>query len=221
MTWSNLFAAIVGAVVGTIVGILPGLGSSATVAILIPVAFSMPADSGMIMMIAVYFGAMYGASTTAILLNIPGAPSTVIATADGYPLAQQGRAGPAISITAIGSFFGSMVAILGLMFLITPLSKFALKFGPIEYTAVMIFALVMAATLMGGSLFKGFLSIGLGLTFGLVGIDLQSGVSRFTFGSGHLTSGIDMIVIIIGVFGLGEVLYFLVEQKKNVNSGKE
>lgn len=220
LTWSNLFSVIVGSLVGTIVGILPGLGSSATVAILIPVAYTMPADSGMIMMIAVYFGAMYGASTTAILLNIPGAPSVVIATADGYPLAQQGRAGPAISITAIGSFLGSMIAILGLMFLITPLSQFALKFGSIEYTAVMVFALVMSATLMGGSLLKGFLSIGLGLAIAIVGVDLQSGITRFTFDISHLMSGIDMIVVIIGVFGVGEVLYFLVEQKKEVNPGK-
>lgn len=212
---SNLLSAVIGALLGTIVGILPGLGASATIAIMIPIAFTMPVDGGLIMMIAVYFGAMYGASTTAILLNMPGAPSTVVSTLDGYPLAKQGRGGPAIAITAIGSFIGSIISILGVMFLTIPLSDFALRFGPVEYTAVMIFALLMAATLMGNSVVKGFFSIGMGLVISLIGTDLQTGVSRFTLGIDHLLSGIDMIVIIIGVFGIGEVFYYLVTQRKD------
>lgn len=220
LTPTNLLAAAFGAFLGTVVGILPGLGASATIAIMIPVAFTMPADAGLIMMIAVYYGAMYGASTTSILLNMPGAPSAVISTMDGYPLAKQGRAGPAISITAIGSFFGSIVSILGVMFLTVPLSQFALQFGAVEYTAVMVFALLMAATLIGDSLIKGVFSIGLGVVFSLVGTDLQTGVARFTMDMSHLLSGIDMIVVIIGVFGVGEVFYYLVTQRKEGTAGK-
>ncbi|GEL77094.1 tripartite tricarboxylate transporter permease [Tenuibacillus multivorans] len=220
ITVENIFAAALGALLGTVVGILPGLGASATIAIMIPVAFTLPSDSGLIMMIAVYYGAMYGASTTAILLKMPGAPSTVVSTLDGYPLAQQGKAGPAISITAIGSFYGSIISLLGVMFLTVPLSTFALRFGPVEYTAVMIFALLMAATLIGNSVLKGLFSIGLGVAFSLIGTDLQTGVSRFTLGIDHLLSGIDMIVVIIGIFGIGEVFYYLVTQRRGGKSGK-
>ncbi|MFB4168280.1 tripartite tricarboxylate transporter permease [Virgibacillus sp. JSM 102003] len=220
LSFENLLAAAIGALLGTVVGILPGLGASATIAIMIPVAFTMPAESGLIMMIAVYYGAMYGASTTAILLKMPGAPSAVVSTLDGYPLAQQGKAGPAISITAIGSFYGSIISLLGVMFLTIPLSTFALRFGPVEYTSVMVFALLMAATLIGSSILKGLFSIGIGVAISLIGMDLQTGVSRFTLGIDHLLSGIDMIVVIIGIFGIGEVFYYLVTQRKGGKSGE-
>lgn len=215
ITPGNLLAVMIGAILGTIVGILPGLGPSTTVAVMIPVAFTMPADSGMIMMLAVYSGAMYGASLTSILLNVPGAASAVMSTVDGYPLAKQGRAGPAIAITTIGSFVGGTLSVVGLMLLAVPLSQFALNFGPVEYTAVMIFALMMSATLIGDSVLKGIFSIGMGLAIALVGIDLQTGIPRFTLGIDHLLSGIDMVVVIIGVFGVGEVLHYLASRKSN------
>jgi putative tricarboxylic transport membrane protein len=210
----NLLAALIGALLGTIVGILPGLGPSTTVALLIPVTFTMHAESSLIMMLAVYCGAMYGGTLTSVLLKIPGEASSVMTSIDGYEMAKQGRAGPALAISAIGSFIGGTLSVIALMLIAPPLSQFALKFGPAEYVALMIFALVIAATLIGDSLIKGLFSIGLGMGVAVVGTDLQSGIARMTFGIGHLLDGIDVIVVIIGVFGIAEVFQYLAQKRR-------
>jgi len=210
----NLLAALIGALLGTIVGVLPGLGPSTTVALLIPLTFTLQADSSLIMMLAVYCGAMYGGSLTSVLLKVPGEASSVMTSIDGYEMAKQGRAGPALAISAIGSFIGGTLSVIALMLMAIPISNFALKFGPTEYVALMLFALVLSATLIGNSLAKGLLAIGLGMGVAMIGTDLQSGVARLTFGIGHLLDGIDPIVAIIGVFGIGEVLHFLAKRRK-------
>ncbi|WP_246041635.1 tripartite tricarboxylate transporter permease [Robertmurraya kyonggiensis] len=211
---SNLLAALIGALLGTIVGILPGLGPSTTVALLIPVTFSVSPESGLIMMTAVYCGAMYGGSLTSILLKVPGEASSVMTAIDGYELAKKGKAGPALAISAIGSFIGGTFSVILLMIIAIPLSKFALKFGPTEYMAIMLFALILSVTLIGNSIIKGVLSLALGIGVAVIGTDLQSGVTRNTLGIAHLTDGIDVIVAIIGVFGIGEVLHFLATRKQ-------
>lgn len=209
----NLLAALIGALLGTIVGILPGLGPSTTVALLIPVTFSVSPESGLIMMTAVYCGAMYGGSLTSILLKVPGEASSVMTAIDGYELAKKGKAGPALAISAIGSFVGGTLSVILLMLIAVPLSKFALKFGPTEYMAIMLFALILSVTLIGNSIMKGILSLALGIGVAVIGTDLQSGVARMTLGISHLTDGIDVIVAIIGVFGIGEVFHYLANRK--------
>ncbi len=209
----NLLAALIGALLGTIVGILPGLGPSTTVALLIPVTFSVSPESGLIMMTAVYCGAMYGGSLTSILLKVPGEASSVMTAIDGYELAKKGKAGPALAISAIGSFIGGTLSVVALMLIAIPLSKFALRFGPTEYMAIMLFALILSVTLIGNSIFKGLLSLALGIGVAIIGTDLQSGVPRLTMGISHLLDGIDVIVAIIGIFGVGEVLYYLANRK--------
>ncbi len=210
----NLIAALIGALLGTIVGILPGLGPSTTVALLIPVTFTLQAEGSLIMMLAVYCGAMYGGSLTSVLLRIPGEASSVMTAIDGYEMAKKGRAGPALAISAIGSFIGGTLSVVALMFVAPPISEFALKFGPTEYVSLMLFALIVSATLIGNSLWKGFFSVALGMGVAMVGTDLQSGVARLTLGFGHLLDGINIVVAIIGIFGAGEVFSFLARQIK-------
>lgn len=210
----NLLAALIGAFLGTIVGVLPGLGPSTTVALLIPLTFSFSPESGLIMMTAVYCGAMYGGSLTSILMKVPGEASSVMTAIDGYEMAKQGRAGPALAISAIGSFVGGTLSVVALMLIAPALSEFALKFGPAEYMAIMLFAMILSATLIGHSILKGLLSMGLGIGFALVGTDLQSGVPRLTLGIPHLLDGIDIVVAIIGVFGIGEVFQYLAQRRK-------
>jgi len=210
----NILAALIGCLLGTIVGILPGLGPSTTVALLIPVTFMLQADSSLIMMLAVYCGAMYGGSLTSILLKVPGEASSVMTSIDGYELAKQGRAGPTLAIAAIGSFIGGTLSVVALMLLAPPISGFALKFGPAEYVSLMLFALIISSTLIGNSLTKGLFAVGLGMGVAMIGTDLQSGVARLTFGVGHLLDGVDIIVAIIGVFGIGEVLHYLAKRRR-------
>ena len=192
---------------GTIVGMLPGLGPATAIAVLIPVTFGMDPTSALIFMATIYYGAMYGGSLSSILINTPGDGSAVAATFDGYQMAKQGRAGPAIAITAIGSLIGGAVAVIGFMFLAKPLASFALQFGPAEYFLLMLFTLSAVVALSTGNLVKGFISMGFGLMLSTIGIDLQTGVYRFTFDNVFLSDGIDFLVIIIGVYAIGEVLY--------------
>ncbi|MFS0824299.1 tripartite tricarboxylate transporter permease [Bacillus sp. 1P02SD] len=203
----NILFVVFGGFLGTIVGMLPGLGPATAIAVLIPVTFGMDPTSALILMATIYYGAMYGGSLSSILINTPGDGSAVAATFDGYQMAKAGRAGPAIAITAIGSLIGGFVAVIGFMFLAKPLSNFALQFGPAEYFLLMLFTLSAVVSLSIGNMTKGFISMGLGLVLSTVGIDLQTGVHRFTFGNVHLSDGINFLVIIIGIYAVGEILY--------------
>jgi putative tricarboxylic transport membrane protein len=210
----NLGAALAGAVLGTVVGVLPGIGPSTTVALLIPVAFGMSRDSALIMMTAVYCGAMYGGSLTSVLLKVPGEASSVMTAIDGHEMAKQGRAGPALAIAAIGSWIGGTLSVIGLMLVAPPLAEFALRFGPAEYFGVMAGALLFSLTIVGGSPTKAAASAGVGLMLSTVGTDLQTGVSRFTLGIPDLLNGIEILTLIVGVFGVGEVLWYFREARQ-------
>lgn len=209
----NLLSGLIGAILGTIVGVLPGIGPSTTVALLIPIAFTMRPETALIMMTAVYCGAMYGGSLTSVLLKVPGEASSVMTSIDGYELAKQGRAGSALAISAIGSWVGGTLSVIGLMLLAPPLADFALKFGPAEYFGVMVSALLLSISLMSQDLVKGAVSVGLGLMLSMVGTDLQVGVARFTLGMTDLLDGIELLTVLIGIFGVGEILWYFRESR--------
>lgn len=212
----NIMWVVIGGFLGTIVGMLPGLGPATAVAVLIPITFGMEPVSAIILMAAIYYGAMYGGSRSSILLNTPGDGSAIAATFDGYPMAQKGQAGQAMAISAVASFIGGMMAVIGFIFLAEPLASFALKFGPAEYFLLMLLTLSAIVALSVGKMVKGFIAMFLGLMLSTVGIDTQSGVYRFTFGSSHLSEGIDFLIVIIGVYAVGEVLYnyLTIDQEK-------
>jgi putative tricarboxylic transport membrane protein len=209
---ANLVWCFVGVFLGTIVGVLPGLGPPATIALLLPLTFKMDPTTAMIMMAGIYYGAKYGGSTTSILLNVPGESSSVVTCLDGYQLARQGRAGPALGIAAIASFVAGTFGVVGLMFLAPPVAKFALRFGPPEYFALMVLGLTMVVFLTGKSIVKGILAALLGLWLAGVGTDLFTAKSRFTFGRVELLGGIDFIIVSIGLFAIAEVLINLETQ---------
>ncbi|MEK4566300.1 tripartite tricarboxylate transporter permease [Alkalihalobacillus sp. FSL R5-0424] len=216
----NLVWLLFGALLGTIVGILPGLGPATGVAVLIPLTFGMDPVSALILMAAIYYGALFGGSRSSILINTPGDGSSIAATFDGYPMTQKGMAGQAMSIAAMASLIGGLIAIVGFIFLAAPLAKFALNFGPSEYFMLFLFTLSAVVSLSLGQMVKGFISMFLGLAISTVGIDLQSGVHRFTFGLPHLTDGINFIIIIIGIYALGEVLYNMLTINKPKSDAK-
>jgi putative tricarboxylic transport membrane protein len=202
----NLLYAFVGAVLGTAIGVLPGLGPATTIALLLPVSYTMDPTSAVIMLAGVYYGAMYGGSTTSILLNIPGEAASVVTCLDGYMMARKGKAGPALGISAMGSFIAGTVGIL-LMSLVAPwIASFALKFGPAEYASLLLCGLLMAVYLSEGSILKGLLMMFVGLLLGMVGIDPVHGEERFTFGILRLTDGINFIVVAMGLFAVSELL---------------
>ena len=203
---ANLLWCFVGVVLGTLVGIMPGLGPPATIAMLLPLTFAMNPASAMIMLAGIYYGAKYGGSTTSILLNVPGESSSVVTCLDGYQMARKGRAGAALGIAAIASFVAGTVGVLGLMLVAPPLAKFALAFSSPEYFGLMALGLAMVVLLAGSSMLKALLATLVGLWIAGVGIDLFSATSRFTFGRIELLSGIDFIVVAIGIFAIGEVL---------------
>lgn len=203
----NILWVIIGGFLGTIVGMLPGLGPATAVAVLIPITFGMEPISAIILMAAIYYGAMYGGSRSSILLNTPGDGSAIAATFDGYPMAQKGQAGEAMAISAVASFIGGIMAVIGFIFLAEPLANFALKFGPAEYFLLMLLTLSAIVSLSIGKMIKGFLAMSLGLLLSTVGIDTQTGVYRFTLGIPHFSEGIDFLIVIIGVYAIGEVLY--------------
>lgn len=205
----NLFYLFLGCLAGTLVGVLPGIGPAAGIGLLLPITFGMDPTSALIMLAGMYYGAMYGGSTTAILINTPGEASSVMTALDGYQMARQGRAGTALAIAAISSFVAGTIGVLLLSLLATPLSEFALRFGPPEYFALMIFALSTVNSLTGGASLKGMLAIVLGLMVATVGADLQTGQPRFTFGFGGLQEGVDFVIVVIGLFAIGEVLVSL------------
>lgn len=202
----NLLWCFLGVLLGTVVGILPGLGSPATVAMLLPLTTSMNPTAALIMMTGIFYGAKYGGSTTSILLNLPGEPSSVVTCLDGYQMARQGRAGPALGIAAIASFIAGTVGVIGLMLIAPPLSRFALEFGPPEYFGLMMVGLTLVVFLSEGSMVKSLISCVLGLLLSIVGADLFTAESRFTFGQVELLDGIDLIVVSAGIFAIGEIL---------------
>ena len=206
LTPANLFWCFVGVFLGTVIGILPGLGPPATIAMLLPLTLKMDPTTGIIMLAGIYYGAKYGGSTTSILLNVPGESSSVVTCLDGYQMARQGRAGPALGISAISSFVAGTVGVLGLMLIAPPVARFAVRLGPPEYFALMVLGLSMVVFLAGQSMLKGLLSTLFGLWLATVGTDLFTAESRFTFGQMELLDGIDFIVVSIGIFAIGEVL---------------
>jgi len=205
-TMQNLFYCLMGAIVGTIVGVLPGLGPIAGIALLIPATFGLNPTSAIIMLAGIYYGAMYGGSTTSILLNVPGETASVITCIDGYQMAQKGRAGPALAMCAIGSFIAGTLGIFGLVFLAPPLAEAALAFGPPEYFSLMVFGFIVLSNVTGTSLVKSLMMAVAGLIIGTIGIDPVTGNERFTYGSPSLLGGIEFVAVAIGLFGIGEVL---------------
>lgn len=205
LTPINLVYCFIGALMGTVVGVLPGIGPISGVAMLIPVTFGMNPTTAMIMMAGVYYGAMYGGSTTSILINTPGENSSVVTCLDGYQMARQGRAGAALAVAAIGSFVAGTVSILFLMLLAPALADVAIEFGPPEYFALMVLGLTAVASLGEGNMLKALVSLVIGLMVSTVGIDLQTGTSRFTFGSPEFLDGVDFLIPAIGLFALAEV----------------
>ena len=212
---ANLFWCLVGCALGTVVGIMPGLGPPATIAMLLPLTFLMNPASAMIMLAGIYYGAKYGGSTTSILLNVPGESASIVTCLDGYQMAKKGRAGAALGIAAIASFVAGTVGVLGLMLVAPPLARFALAFSSPEYFALMSLGLAMVVLLAGRSMVKALLAMLAGLWIASIGTDLFSSTSRFTFGRMELLSGIDFVVVAIGVFALGEVLANLEEVEKS------
>ena len=203
----NLLLCFLGALAGTIIGALPGIGPSAGIAILLPLTFGMNPTSAMIMMAGLYCGAMYGGTITSVLINVPGESSSVMTCLDGYQMALQGRAGKAIGIAAFGSFIAGTLSVVFLMLLSIPLVKFALSFGPPEYFALMLMGLCTIAGLTGGSVLKALVGAFLGLLISTPGMDAFSGLPRLTFGFTGLLGGVDFLVVAVGLFGIGEVLY--------------
>ncbi len=206
LTPANLMWATVGSIIGTLIGVLPGIGPVSGIAILIPVIYGMNPASAMIMLTAMYYGTMYGGSTTSILVNVPGEASSVVTTLDGYQMARQGRAGPALAIAAISSFVAGTLSIVGLMLFAVPLTALALKFGPAEYFGLMLLGLSSVTSLAGKSLVKALLSMVGGLMVATVGVDLSTGIARYTFDIPQLLDGVGFLVVAIGLFAVSEVL---------------
>ena len=202
----NLMYAFIGCFLGTVIGVLPGIGPLATIAMLLPATYALPPVAALIMLAGIYYGAQYGGSTTAILVNLPGESSSVVTTIDGYQMARNGRAGPALAAAGLGSFFAGCVGTLILAAFAAPLTELAFKFGPAEYFSLMILGLVGAVVLASGSLLKAISMIVLGLLLGMVGTDVNSGVPRFSFDIPELSDGVGFIVIAMGVFGYGEII---------------
>ena len=202
----NLLYCFMGVLLGTLIGVLPGIGPVATIAMLLPVTFTLPPVSALIMLAGIYYGAQYGGSTTAILVNLPGESSSVITALDGYQLARKGRAGPALGMAAIGSFFAGCVSTVVIALFAPPLAEVALKFGPTEYFSLMVLGLVAAVVLAHGSLIKAIGMVILGLLFGLVGTDVNSGVARYSFGISELSDGIGFVTVAMGMFGIAEII---------------
>lgn len=206
MTLQNLLYAFGGAVLGTLIGVLPGLGPVATIAMLLPSIYSLDATPALIMLAGIYYGAQYGGSTTAILINVPGESSSVVTAIDGYQMARQGRAGAALAAAGLGSFFAGCVGTVIIAAFAPPLTELAFKFGPAEYFSLMVLGLIGAVVLASGSLLKAIAMIVLGLLLGQINTDVISGTPRFSFDIPELTDGINFVVIAMGIFGFGEII---------------
>ena len=206
LQWQNLMGCFFGVLIGTVVGVLPGIGPVGAMALLLPVTLSMTPAGALIMLSGIYYGSMYGGSTTAILLKIPGEVASVVTTLDGYKMAQRGRAGAALFVAAIGSFVAGTVGVIGLAFVGPMLSKAALNFGPPEFLALCLLGLMILSRLTGSSLTRSFIMVAAGLALSTIGMDPMSGTSRFTFGFLELSQGIDLVPVAMGMFGVAELL---------------
>jgi len=213
-TLQNLLYCFIGVTLGTLIGVLPGLGPVATIAMLLPATYALPPIAALIMLAGIYYGAQYGGSTTAILINIPGESSSVVTAIDGYQMARNGRAGVALFTAGMGSFFAGCVATLVLAGFAAPLSELAFKFGPAEYFSLMVLGLIGAVVLASGSLIKAIGMIILGLLMGLVGTDVNSGTARYSFDIPQLTDGLGFVTVAMGMFGFSEIIVNL-EQKEH------
>ena len=221
LTPVNLLYALIGVVLGTLIGVLPGIGPVATIAMLLPTTYALQPVSALIMLAGIYYGAQYGGSTTAILINMPGESSSVVTCLDGHQMALKGQAGAALTISALGSFFAGTVATVLVASVAIPLSELALKFGPAEYFSLMVLGLIGAVVLASGSLIKAIAMIILGLLLGIVGTDVNSGVARFSFGVPELTDGIGVVGVAMGLFGFAEIIGNLeVSQKREMIAAK-
>lgn len=209
----NLLWALVGVTLGTAIGVLPGLGPALTIALLLPITFSVPPTAAFILFAGIYYGAMYGGSTTSILLNTPGESATIVTALEGNKMAKKGRAASALATAAIGSFVAGTIGTLGLTFVAPPLVEFALRFGPADYFSLMVVAFVAVSAVLGSSMLRGLTALTFGILLGLVGIDLQTGQARFTFGLPELLDGINVIVVAVGLFAVGETLYLAARPK--------
>ena len=203
---ANLLFCFIGVLIGTLVGVLPGLGPVAAISLLLPTTFHVNPVSAIIMLAGIYYGAMYGGSTTSILVNIPGEAASVVTCLDGYQMARQGRAGPALGIAAFGSFIAGTFGVIGLMLIAPPLAEMALKFGPPEYFSLMILGLTILTFLASGPMWKALLMAAFGLFLGCIGMDNMTGATRFTFDIVELSDGVGLVPVVMGLFGISEVL---------------
>ncbi len=211
----NLLWCMIGAVLGTAVGVLPGLGPAATIALLLPISLKMGSPvTAIILMSGIFYGAMYGGSTTSILMKIPGEAASVVTCIDGYQMARKGRAGAALGVAAIGSFIAGTVGVIGLTAVAPPLAEAALKFGPPEYFSLTVLGLLLATYLTGEAPIKGFIMATMGLLLGSIGLDPISGAVRLAFGFPDLQSNIDFVTVAMGLFGVGEILFSLGESEE-------
>ena len=213
LTAMNLLYCLAGVFLGTLIGVLPGLGPTATIAMLLPVTFTLPPVSSLIMLAGIYYGSQYGGSTTSILVNVPGEAASVVTALDGYQMARKGRAGVALATAAIGSFFAGTVATVILALFAPPLAEIALKFGPAEFFSLMVLGLLASLVLARGSLLHATGMVVLGLLLGLVGADVNTGTQRFTFGIPQLADGIGFVVVAMGMFGLAEIIRNLEDEE--------
>ncbi|MCZ0964573.1 tripartite tricarboxylate transporter permease, partial [Paracoccus benzoatiresistens] len=203
---ANLAFCLIGVLLGTLIGVLPGIGATATIAMLLPITFQLEPVSSLIMLAGIYYGAQYGGSTTAILINMPGESSSAVTAIDGYQMAKRGRAGTALAVAAIGSFFAGSVATFLVAIFAPPLTAIALKFGAAEYFSLMVMGLVMSVALAHGSVLKALAMVVLGLLLGMVGTDVYTGAPRFTMGMTQFADGLNFVAVAVGVFGIAEIL---------------
>lgn len=206
LSLDNLLYCLIGVTLGTFIGMLPGVGPLVTIAVLLPMTFGLSPEGALIMLAGIYYGASYGGSSTAILVNLPGESSSVVTCIDGYQMARQGRAGSALAIAAIGSFVAGCIGTLAIALFAPMLGSLALNFGAAEYTSLMIMALVATAALVQGAMVKGLLMALFGILIGLVGMDVNSGIMRYTFGVSELMDGIDFVVVAVGMFAFAEII---------------
>ncbi len=214
ITFQNILYCFFGVLLGTLIGVLPGIGPVPTIAMLLPITYALPPVSALIMLAGIYYGAQYGGSTTAILVNLPGESSSVVTCIDGYQMARKGQAGKALAVAAIGSFIAGSFATMLIAAFAPPLAEVALKFGPAEYFSLMVLGLIAAVVLASGSLVKAIGMIVLGLLLGIVGTDVNSGLQRFSFGVAELSDGIGFVTVAMGLFGFAEIIINLEQKEK-------
>jgi putative tricarboxylic transport membrane protein len=213
MTPINLMWCLVGVAVGTAIGVLPGLGPALTIALLLPITTKVDPTAAFILFAGIYYGAMYGGSTTSILLNTPGESATIVTSLEGNKMAKRGRAGAALATAAIGSFVAGTIGTIGITFMAEPVVRFALKFGPAEYFSLMMLSFVTVAAVLGSSALRGLTALFVGMFLGMIGVDNQSGQLRFTFGLTELYDGINVIIVAVGLFAIGETLWLAAQPK--------